>query len=72
MLYCKKCQKEVVESETELGQKIGDIERWPDDGINQKPNEKMFFPVRVHINCGGEVIDQDSIDGVKKVLHPES
>ena len=72
MLYCKNCRRQVDESETEIGGKIDKVERWPDDGINSATGEKMLFMVRKHKICGGEVVDQDSIDGVKKVLRPKN
>ena len=72
MLYCKKCKEEVEKNKTELGQKIVDRERWPNDGVNTASGEKMLVPVRQHKICGGEVFDQESIEGAKKVLHPES
>jgi hypothetical protein len=63
---------EVKEEETEMRQKIGEVGFLPADGSDGPQKEKILFPVRIHTVCGGEVIDQDSVDGVKKVLHPES
>ncbi len=72
MLYCKKCKREVEENETEIGGKIGEAEQWPGDGINPGPSQKMLFRVRQREVCGGEVVDQDSVERVKKVLHPDA
>ncbi|MBU6214746.1 hypothetical protein KGM48_02800 [Patescibacteria group bacterium] len=69
-LYCKKCQRDVDESETSIYGKIDKFERWPDDGTG-RGSERMTFAMCQHNECGGEVIDRASVEGVKKALHPE-
>jgi hypothetical protein len=72
MLYCKKCQKEVAESETDLGVKQDDIKYATGNELGQGPGDKGIFIRRRHKDCGGEVVDQDSVQGVKDALHPNS
>jgi hypothetical protein len=73
MLKCKKCGKEVTESETGWADKFIDTRTMTGNELGDGPTQKMTMRVRMHAgDCGGEILDQDSVEGVKNVLHPES
>lgn len=55
--YCHKCKlTPIAESETELAQKLDEVELSPSHETNSpETKQKMWFVVRVHKGCGGEV-----------------
>jgi hypothetical protein len=55
-MFCKKCEREVVEEEVEIKQKIDDVRFLSANGASIQEGE-MIFRVRVHIDCGSEIIN---------------